>query len=1261
MGNSSENSVFSILKQMILNLSTGMHTKLIVLFVFIKVVPLVLIAMLAWSQSSNMADELQERLDQLSITLENSLQFTGEVAVEDSMQALEIRVRNEFERTTTDLADRIADMLYDVDDDLLFLASIPPSKELYEAFIRNHTGDILVQSEYVWSNAEKAWVMANPKPFPQININSNAENDAFHYRAPDPFEFESVPLYDEIAFLDLEGNQVYKAVSGDKFSDKLLNVSDKANTYVKAENYFAEAQKLKAGEIYVSDVTGAYVGTPILGVFSPENAAKKNIPFESYKDAAFASTENPHGKRFEGIIRWITPVEQNGERVGYITIAYNHDHIMEVTNRILPTDDRYGELGDPIEGNYAFIWDHLGKNIVHPRHHSIVGFDPETGEQAVPWLEQSIYDKWQQSGESYADFIVDYPVFENQSRSKKPAAELTAQQLMGLDCRYLNNAPQCVGWFDLAEEGGSGSVHILWTGLVKITTAAAIPYYTGPYAEKKVGFGFVAISASLDTLQAPAFATKDKLDTVIRQADYELDALSIESEEFILDSLFGIAQSLTISTLIMCILVIIIAVMLASAITRSVTLLLEGFTRFRNGERQFRFYSDRTDELGALADSFDELADSLVQSVNEPQVILDADKNIIFMNEAAEVWYDKDLDDVVGAPFFSIAYYEESSPYCPMSLANDKKEAEIMFSDSKQVYFQDSFIRTSVSDYEEDEEGYIITTRDMTNIVENEKDLDAQRQLLDTIFTSSPDMMWLKDAVTQKFLMANPRYANISGKHVSEYMGKTSYEIYANDHALALETETYDSEVIQKGRTLLREQTVRFQDGHTEILEILRTPMYNQAGQISSILGIARDVTSRVEAQNALLQIQHDLEDALTNANAANAAKSDFLARMSHEIRTPMNAILGLTDIVRRTLEKPDADIPKILVQLQHIERSSKHLLGLLNDILDLSKIEAGKIEVELTQVDLPALVQAVDPIIRPRCEEKYINYNVNFDSRITSRVVSDPLRLRQVLINLLGNAVKFTPENGTITLNLNVLEQQANRINIRFEVRDSGIGISEEGISKLFTPFEQAEANTARMYGGTGLGLSISNSIINLLGNQIRVESTLGQGSNFYFDLWFDCLNEDNTLIVQHIDFEKSEVVEQVQEFSAPVDLQTKRILVADDVELNRLIIMEMLKNVVGSIEEAPDGKDAIEMFNNSEEGYYDLILMDALMPIINGYDASKAIRELNRPDAKTIPIIAVTANAFKEDVDKALACGMNAHLAKPVDYDKLLELVKQ
>ncbi len=1250
MSNSSENAVMSTLKQLIVNLAWGMHAKLIFLFVIIKVVPLVLIAMLAWSESSKMAEELQGRIANLAIELDEALLTTGKVAIDDSMEALEKRVQNEFERTTTDLADRVADLLYSVDGDVRFLASIEPNKEIYENFIQNRVSPVFVHNEWVLAPDKKSWVLAEEHPEPVYYESSNLENEAFSYRPADPFKYENKPLYVEIAYISLDGQELIKVTSDDRVSPELKDVSKKENTFVKAETYFEEVQKLQPGELYVSDVTGAYVGTPILGAYTPAAAEKKGIEFKP-EEAAWAGTENPVGKRFEGIIRWATPVEKNGEVVGYISVAFNHDHIIDMMGRIMPTDERYAELGDPILGNYAFIWDHLGKNIVHPRHHSIVGFDPETGDQAIPWIEQSIYDDWQASGQSYADFITTVEPFHEQSRSKKPAKELTAQGLLGLDCRYLNNAPQCVGWFDLTEHGGSGSIHILWTGLTKITTAAAIPYYTGKYENSRVGFGFVAISAGIDEFQAPALATKERLDNLLYEADLELEELSTESEEFILESLVSIATTLTVSTVAMTVIVVVIAIMLASALTNMVTHLVEGFQRFRSGERQFRFYSDRVDELGALADSFDELADTLVESVKEPQVILDSEKNIVYLNEAAEAWYDKNLDDVIGLPFFSINYYAEGSVYCPMTAANKDLTAEIMYNEAKDSFFQDKAVLMSVAEDDEEEFGYIITTFDMTELVRNEQRIEEQRQLLDTIFNESPDMMWLKDCATSKFLMVNPRFSAISGKHTAEYIGKTSVEMHG--YATGRESEESDNEVAVKGRTLLREQIVNFVDGHTETLEVLRTPMYNNNGDIVSILGIGRDVTQRVEAQKRLLEIQYDLEFALEEANAANAAKSDFLARMSHEIRTPMNAILGLTDIVRRSLEKPEADIDKILVQLKHIEKSSKHLLGLLNDILDLSKIEAGKIELEKAVVNIPGLVQAVEAIIRPRCEESGVNFEINVDERADANIISDSLRIRQVLINLLGNAVKFTPEQGSVHLNVNILDKEATRMLVQFEVIDSGIGIAEEAISKLFTPFEQAESDISRKYGGTGLGLSISNSIINLLGGAIDVQSVLGEGSNFSFTVWYDLADPEEITEENNVSSESTSV--------SGFDISKKRILLADDVDLNRLIIVEMLKHTGVQIEEVADGSEAIEKFAASEENYYDLILMDALMPKVSGYEAATAIRNLERSDAVSIPIIAVTANAFKEDVERALSSGMNAHLAKPVDYDKLLEIVKE
>ncbi len=1253
MDDTQKSDVISLSKQLATSYSIGMHTKLITLFIIIKVVPLVIIALIAWHESSNMGNELSLRISNLTVTLDEALENTGNIAVEDSKDAIENRAVKEIERTSTDLADDVAEFLYGRDADITYLSKIKPTEEGYRAFVESLVLPMLIPTEWVLSEDQKKWQPKVPHQLDPIYPSTNSENDVnFNYVPPIPYKSEDKPIYREISFISLDGVEQIKITTDDVMDPTLKDVSQKQNTFVGAETYYEKLKDLKPGEIYVSDVIGEYVGSKIIGSFTPENAAKKNIPFEPEK-AAWAGTENPVGIKFKGIVRWAMPVVQESKIIGYVTLALNHDHIMDMVNIIMPTDQRYTELPDAISGNYAFIWDHLGRSIVHPRHHSIAGYDPKTGDPQVPWLEDRIYDEWQASGKSYAEFIVDVPTFAEQSTKKKPAPELTAQGLVGLDCRYLNNAPQCTGWFDLAEHGGSGSFIILWSGLRKLTTTSAIPYYTGQYGEKKVGFGFVTIGSGVDDFYRPALETEKKLDQVIYEADLELGAIAEEAEVFILDSLVSIATSLTVSTAIMCVLVIVIAIMLASALTKMLKHLVDGIARFRHGERQFRFNSDRTDELGTLADSFDELADNLTDLTKEPLIIIDGNKNIVYMNEFAEEWYDKNLVEVVGTPFFDISYYTEESLYSPIKALDEERTPEVMHLEDKDIFFRDKAVPMFCSDDEDEDLGYIITTLDMTEIITNEQHIENQRQILNTIFTSSPDMMWLKDVKTGCYTMVNPRFATLTGSHPSEYIKKTVFEML--DAETAKVSQEVDDQVIIKGRTVLKEQHLKFYDGHVETVEILRTPMFTPDGELTSILGIARDVTHRVEAQARLLQIQHDLESALRDAKAANAAKSDFLARMSHEIRTPMNAIIGLTGILQRALGEPDVNLDKIGVQLQHIEKSSKHLLGLLNDILDLSKIEAGKVELEFTPVNIKAMLQGVDAIVRPRCEEKDISFVIDIDSQLAPDVVSDALRLRQVLINLLGNAVKFTPEQGTVSLGVHLLEIDDNNMLVRFDVTDTGIGIAQDAIDKLFKPFEQAEAATARVYGGTGLGLSISRSIVNLLGGDITISSVVGEGSTFSFTVWMEIQTS-----VSDIPFDNQTLIEASPIITEAVDYSKKRVMLADDVELNRIIITEMLQSYNLMIDEVADGTEAVAKFNESPINHYDLILMDALMPQMTGYEAAKNIRELDREDAKSVPIIAVTANAFKEDVDRAIQSGMNAHLAKPVEYEKLVETIK-
>lgn len=381
----------------------------------------------------------------------------------------------------------------------------------------------------------------------------------------------------------------------------------------------------------------------------------------------------------------------------------------------------------------------------------------------------------------------------------------------------------------------------------------------------------------------------------------------------------------------------------------------------------------------------------------------------------------------------------------------------------------------------------------------------------------------------------------------------------------------------------------------------------------------------------------YELEQQTAAAQVASKAKGSFLARMSHEIRTPLNAIIGMAGIAKNSIDDPE----KNLSSINQIISSSNHLLGILNDVLDMSKIESGKLELVQEPFSFLNAYDEVSDIIAQRCHEKSISFTTNMDELKDMVLIGDKLRLNQVLINLLGNAVKFTAKEGRISFLAHVLAENGESARIRFSVTDSGIGMTEEQLGKLFIPFEQADNTIAAKFGGTGLGLSISQNLVGMMGGEIKVESRPQAGTRFYFDL----------------SFEKGQMTAAAED-AAPnsLDLSGKRILLVEDVEVNRLIICEILSPTGVEIEEAEDGQRAVEIFDHSAVRHYDLIFMDIQMPVMNGYQATTRIRALTRADAQSIPIIAMTANAYKEDVEEALAAGMNGHLAKPINIDALM-----
>ena len=408
-----------------------------------------------------------------------------------------------------------------------------------------------------------------------------------------------------------------------------------------------------------------------------------------------------------------------------------------------------------------------------------------------------------------------------------------------------------------------------------------------------------------------------------------------------------------------------------------------------------------------------------------------------------------------------------------------------------------------------------------------------------------------------------------------------------------------------------------------------------------------KEVNSSLKESNQKLEeTQNTVAEALAAAKAASKAKSDFLANMSHDIRTPMNAIIGMTALIEHDAESPE----KIREYTKKVNNSSQHLLGLINEVLDMSKIESGKLVLNSAEFDLKELLEQVEAGFRPQMNAKGQKFSITINQISHNWLIGDNVRVLQILNNLLSNSFKYTPTKGQIRLDVEELKQTShNYAKICFRVSDNGIGMSSEYLSRIYDSFSREERTTVNTIQGTGLGMSIVKSLVDLMGGSINVDSIQGKGTQFVVVLDFK-ISERN---------EKREEKPETVELDENTGLKGMHFLCAEDNELNAEILSELLEIEGASCEICENGQVIVERFEQSKPGEFDMILMDVQMPIMNGYEATKAIRNGTHPLAKTIPIIAMTANAFSEDIQNSLNVGMDAHVSKPVDMKTLIKTV--
>ena len=390
-----------------------------------------------------------------------------------------------------------------------------------------------------------------------------------------------------------------------------------------------------------------------------------------------------------------------------------------------------------------------------------------------------------------------------------------------------------------------------------------------------------------------------------------------------------------------------------------------------------------------------------------------------------------------------------------------------------------------------------------------------------------------------------------------------------------------------------------------------------------------------------------ELEEQVQIVELASRAKSEFLSNMSHEIRTPIGAVIGMANIglKKSCVEGKNYALNKIL-------GASTHLLGIINDILDMSKIEANKLELSETEFIIREMIKNVTEITRIQTEKKKQNFTVKLDDEIPELLYGDNQRLAQVITNLLSNAIKFTPVEGSVVFSGSLVSETEAACVLLFEVSDTGIGITEEQKAKLFNSFQQADSSTSRHYGGTGLGLALCKRIVEMMGGDISVDSVAGEGSTFSFSIELQKVTDFDTTAYS---LEKQPVEDMIDG-----EFYGVRVLLVEDVEINREIVLTLMESSGIDFQIAANGKSALEVFSNSPNSF-DLILMDIQMPVMDGYAATRSIRALNASEAKSIPIIAMTANVFKEDVDKCMEAGMNAHIGKPLNINELVKTMRE